>query len=331
MWRLLKSVIKRMFQLMLLLAMMGLLFQFASLMRDRAKYPAEGRLFEVNGQTLHLFCRGEGSDNAPTVVLESGMGSESTNWHAVMEQVKGSARVCTYDRPGLGWSKPSRTFLTEAEWVTNLHDLLVVADVQPPYLLVGHSIGGIIVRDFAHKYPEKVAGLVLVESSTENQSEYWNEADHSHSFVPRAMTLLSPIGTAAGYFGLPRIYRHLMKWRRGVPLTYEQMASMARRNEAHSTHAIVGEMKVAITITDQKRGPEPLGDLPLRVIAKTYWVVEESTEAQIKFENDWRSMQQALAALSTNGTHVEAKQSAHNVPGDEPEIIVAAILDLLGD
>ncbi|MFZ1088249.1 MAG: alpha/beta hydrolase [Xanthobacteraceae bacterium] len=121
--------------------------------------------FAVNGQKLHIEILGT---FAPTVVFEAGLGNDSTTWKFVAGPIATAARVVLYDRAGLGQSLPliKNTAVTADEVATNLHGLLAAADIRPPYILVGHSLGGLYVQMFARKYPKEVSGAVLLDSSS---------------------------------------------------------------------------------------------------------------------------------------------------------------------
>jgi len=121
--------------------------------RLAAKYPAPGKLVDVGGYRLHLNCQGQGG---PTVVMESGNGNFSLNWGRVPREVAKFTRVCTYDRAGLGWSDRSPQPRTAHNLVADLHTLLARSGVEPPYVLVGHSLGGMLMRLYAHEHPDQV-------------------------------------------------------------------------------------------------------------------------------------------------------------------------------
>ena len=124
-------------------------------------FPPPGRLVDIGGRRLHLYELGQGS---PTVVLESGIAASSLNWRAVQTGIAKFTRVISYDRAGLGWSDLAPAAITLDRLVADLHALLEAAGASPPYVLAGHSFGGLIVRAFAARYPEETAGLVLVDA-----------------------------------------------------------------------------------------------------------------------------------------------------------------------
>lgn len=146
---------------------MSLLFSTTATALPASQNDQTGHLVEVGSHKMLLDCTGKG--HGPTVILEAGSGDSSEVWSAVQKQVEQFAHVCSYDRLGLGKSEKSATAQTADEIVDDLHKLLQAARVSPPYVMAGHSIGGIYVRKYAARYPTEVAGLVLVDSAHEEQ------------------------------------------------------------------------------------------------------------------------------------------------------------------
>ena len=138
----------------------ALVYQSLSSIRDRRVYPPPGRLFQVGKTRLHLHEQGQGS---PVVILESGIGATSLSWAVLQPKIAEFTKVVSYDRAGLGWSTHASGRRTVSGMVDELHCLLSEAQVKPPYVLVGHSFGGLLVRAYASTYPSEVAGLVLVD------------------------------------------------------------------------------------------------------------------------------------------------------------------------
>jgi pimeloyl-ACP methyl ester carboxylesterase len=118
--------------------------------------------FDVGGRSLYLECVGEGS---PTIVMEAGSGGDHETWSAVVPELRGSNRTCAYDRANTGASDPLAGVRSSADVAVELHALLQAANIAPPYLLVGHSLGGISMRLFASTYADEVQGLVLVDAT----------------------------------------------------------------------------------------------------------------------------------------------------------------------
>src|SRR5574339_399903 len=149
------------------LALVGYIYEPLAEAANARAYPAPGQLVDVGGYRLHISCSGSGS---PTVVIVAGLGDWSTTWGGVVQpEVAKTTRVCTYDRAGLGWSDTSPLPSDAAQFAKELHTLLQNANVPGPYVMVGHSLGGFIVRVFAHDYASEVAGVVLVDSMNPKQ------------------------------------------------------------------------------------------------------------------------------------------------------------------
>jgi len=123
--------------------------------------PPPGRLIDIGGRQIHLYCTGKGS---PTAILEAGAGSFSMDWALVQPAVAQTTRVCSYDRAGYGWSDPGREWDSVTQVASDLETVLNKAGEHPPYVLVGQSMGGLFVRWYQHEHPDQIAGMVLVET-----------------------------------------------------------------------------------------------------------------------------------------------------------------------
>ena len=163
---------------------------------DARAYPAPGRMIDVGGHRLHINCIGTGT---PTVVIDAGWGDSSVAWSSwVQPAAARTTRVCTYDRAGMGYSEPGPLPRTAERFAQELHTLLTRAGEPGPYVLVGHSLGGALVRVYAHDYPAEVAGVVLIDSMSASgarpsTSATSTETD-SHSIVDWALTLPARTG-----------------------------------------------------------------------------------------------------------------------------------------
>ncbi|HYP45036.1 MAG TPA: alpha/beta hydrolase [Propionibacteriaceae bacterium] len=146
----------------LALAAVGGGYQTVREAADAKAYPPPGQLIDVGVHRLHLNCTGSGS---PTVVLDPGAGMKSSDLRLVSPAVARDTRVCVYDRAGRGWSEPAATPQDAKQITTDLHTLLQRGQVPGPYVLAGHSFGGLYALTFAARYPDEVAGMVLVDST----------------------------------------------------------------------------------------------------------------------------------------------------------------------
>ena len=152
---------------LMILAALGGITETAALASNQRLYPMPGQSYDVGGYQLHLDCTGSGS---PTVVLLSGLGEFSPNWARIVSSVGGTTRVCAYDRAGQGWSEDAPRPQDGLEAADDLHNLLRDAGEQGPFVLAGHSIGGPYAMTYATRYPEGVAGMVLLDSTDPYQA-----------------------------------------------------------------------------------------------------------------------------------------------------------------
>ncbi len=301
--------------------------------RLAAQYPAPGKLVDVSGHRLHINCQGQGG---PTVVLESGNGNFSLNWGRVPREAAKFARVCTYDRAGLGWSDRSPQPRTAHNLVEGLHTLLERAGVEPPYVLVGHSLGGMLMRLYAHEHPDQVVGMVLVDSSHEEQMLRTPKAilrlarrtDRWMTGILRLMQLLIASGTLAL---VPRLFPR-------------QMSSMAAEEDRDAFWGVVAadpknlatmqeEIAVAFDHFAAIRAAHitSLGDIPLIVLShgKTQHMPGLPAEVNHEFEQVWQRMHIELAAQSSRGKRIVAEKSGHYIQLDQPELVIAAIREVV--
>ena len=150
-------------------------------------YAAPGKTYEVNGHRIHLDCHGHGG---PTVVLFNGMGEISASWARIAGPVDHTTRVCAYDRAGQGWSEATRTLRTASPLPEDLHTLLAAAGETGPFVLVGHSTGGTYAMTYARRYPEQVAGMVLLDSSSPYQLTKITAYPGQYAAMRRGLALL---------------------------------------------------------------------------------------------------------------------------------------------
>src|SRR5215210_4266666 len=162
---------------LLVLAVVGAIYQVIATARAERAHPPPDELVDVGGYSLHINCVGQGS---PTVVLDAGLGDMSASWVWVQQEVSDTTRVCAYDRAGMGWSESGPEPRDAKQISSELHTLLTKTGIEGPYALVGHSFGGLYTQTYAAQYPDEVAGLALVESSHPEQFSHRPEAQESY-------------------------------------------------------------------------------------------------------------------------------------------------------
>ena len=263
--------------------------------RDRHRYPAPGLLVHVDGRQIHLQVRGADSAG-PTVVLEAGMGSFSPNWYWVQEELAPVVRSVSYDRAGLGWSRRSRRPRDAQTIAMELRDALREAAIEPPYLLAGHSFGGLPVRAFADLYPELTAGLVLVDASHPDQWVRWP--------TPHADRMLEVSQRIFGWLGWLGVLRALNLSRgitAGLPARQaaELRAGAALPGFAATEAAQIRSWSVS---REQLNAAGPLGDLPLAVLT----VSEQPVGGELL-----TALQRELAELTKDASFEVVQGASH--------------------
>jgi len=301
------------------LLIVGFIYQRSASQKDAKKYPPPGKLAKTSRGGVHLLCQGQGD---VTVVLEAAQGDSSLDWTGVYAGVAKFSKVCAYDRPGYGWSSPVSEILTADKIAKNLHQALQNGDVSGPYILVGHSIGGVYTRAFAQRYSEDVAGLVFVDSAHENQRfRLPSSTRRQHNFM-KAFALVFRVIVP---LGIPRALK-LADRLQGENFPDEvRQAAVSRINQSHFFAAMYNELKAVELDTDQGNPPADLGDMPLIVLTQGGSNPGISEDAYEQMKRIWNELQQDLVGLSTNGRQIIAHESGHYIHHDQPEIVVDTI------
>lgn len=302
--------------ILVLLLAIGTAYQANATTQDMMLYPAPGELIAVADNNMHIYCVGEGS---PTVIFEAGLGGNYMDWVLVQPTITEHTRACAYDRSGMGYSDYVGSPLDSDATADRLHQLLTNAQIEPPYILVGHSIGGIHVRSFYELYSDDVVGMVLVDSSHENQGQYVPEPPFFVDALYNIAPTLARVGVVRG-LGLAQqnVADHL------TPEQANQAAAVV--NRAVFWQALRDENQMATLDTNQEQALSSLGDLPLLVISQDVVAMEELDPDMASLV---RELQGDIAALSTNSTHIFAEGAGHYVHYDRPQLVIDSILSLL--
>ncbi len=297
--------------LVVVLAVAGFLYENISEARDRRFNAMAGRMVDVGGRRMHIDCTGQGS---PAVILESGLGDSFVSWRKVQPQIANFTRVCSYDRVGLGYSDSSPLPRTSDVIAKELHALLHAAGVSPPYILVGHSMGGFDVRLYTSLYRSEVGGMVLVDSS---------HPDQENRFPPELKNLEGSWGREAEFLeytmplGIPRL----------LGLCDEEVVERTAQCNFHQAREAVAEMKALPQSASLTAATGPFGDMPLAVLSHDpdKPVNELPADLAKPTSEAWEKMQEELAHLSTAGTQSIAKGSSHYIQLDRPDVVIEAI------
>lgn len=289
----------------------GAIYQFVATRLDEARYPPPGEMVPVGDRTFHLNCAGTGS---PTVILEAGLGGGSLDWVLVQSEVARFTRVCSYDRSGFAWSGPAYSRERDAVSVTeDLYSMLNSAGIAPPYVMVGHSIGGIYAQMFSARYSQEVAGVVLVDSSHPDQLSHIAGIP---GFLPYLLKVSAPVG-------ITRIVNALDDVPNLTPETRVERAALYSRTA--SIWSMADEIAEIPPSLEQVRGtPMQLGDKPLVVLARglTDGLSPDGAVA-------WRDLQSDLSRASSSGKLMVAEKSGHYIHFAEPGLVIEAIVHVL--
>src|SRR5215207_5480984 len=324
-WRWTKRFIAGIGGLILILLLAGVVFQFVMTWIDERRYPAPGELVDVGGYSLHLYCTGE--PRAPTVVMDSALGGTVLDWQLVQPEVAKFARVCTYDRAGMGWSEAGTQPRTSRQIVKELHTLLGNAGVRGPYVVVGHSFGGTNMQVYASQYPDEVAGMVLVDSALEDEEAI--TLTRSLQPSPVLLKILATIGVTR----LPYTLGGEAPGQTSPDLLDEQAAISSHRKDAF---AVADETSSLEESFDENRAaPMSLGDKPLIVLTAGPLPSEVLTsqglsQEQARQMDEFHSESQVdLTRRSQNAKQVIVEDSGHYIHVEHPDLVKDAILQVV--
>src|SRR4051812_15456432 len=253
---------------------------------DARAYPMPGQLIDVGGHRLHLNCTGSGS---PTVVLQPGAGEMSSNMGWIAPAVARNTRVCVYDRAGRGWSEPADTPQDGAQIATDLHTLLQRGHVPGPYVLAGHSFGGLYVLTYAAHYPDDVAGMVLVDSTNRASAARATIASPYDGGAYNALGRFSALVSSTARLGLGRLYSQIAPGGLPPQSQGEALATMASASNLGST---IDEYVQANASGQEAAALRDFAAKPLVVL--TAGIGNDPTHA---------AAQDQLATMSTNSAH----------------------------
>lgn len=295
---------------LMVLACAGAAYHWLATLRAEREYPMPGELVDIGSHRMHIHKRGSGS---PTVVIDTGLSAASWEYETVADGIAPFTTVCTYDRAGYGWSDPGPRPRSSQQAVAELRLLIQTAQLKPPYILVGHSWGGVNVRLYASLSPDDVAGLVLLDSLN------WDAFPEKHKagqlpFLYDVLDSTAFLGTAR--LALPFIFPPLSNadpsWQK------KKFATMSRTKTLHAIHDELAGQTNWLTV---RAATKHLGDKPVIVISRR---VEERDPKSDQF---WFKSQQALTNISNNCKFLVARSKDHG--NIEPSITIEAVKELV--
>ncbi|MGY8985476.1 MAG: alpha/beta fold hydrolase [Sphingomonadales bacterium] len=274
--------------------------------------PPPGKLYDVGGFKLHMDCRGD-NNGMPTIVFESGSGAATPIYQHLVENLSKTHRICTYDRAGLAWSEPSGVPSEIPAISHQLHALLEAADVQKPFVLAGHSIAGLFMKDYYNLYPEDVLAIGFLDASHPDQNESFGFPDDIYDDIMRQISMLKTLTR----LGLTQLYNPQMTpdFEEAFPteiitqLEYFQL-------QADKMDSNVNEMLGVDPSMVKTPKNMDLGNMPVLVVTAgeemdMSMMPTSVTLTADEFRDVWRELQADHVALSTNSTHIIMDSANH--------------------
>jgi pimeloyl-ACP methyl ester carboxylesterase len=278
------------------------------------RFPPPGKMIDIGGRKLHLHCKGAAiKANDPTVILEAGAFGSSVWYRAAQDEVAKIAHVCTYDRAGLAWSEPVTLPRPLEARADDLHLLLKSSGMKGPFILVGHSMGGLLVRMTAQKYPQDIAGIVTMDSSVEEVNALPDSVERS---IASARQLDPAIGAIMQGIEIPQLRfpglppeQDIIQRESVFRAGQDDLLAMSKLPEALAKHG----------------GKIDIGKIPLVVVRRGIPDKGMSEE----FNHRWVLAQESLVKRSARAVLLVAEKSGHNVMIDEPTKYAEAVAKVL--
>lgn len=305
----------------------GFAYEFIASQRGLKQYPPPGKMVDVGEHSLHLQ---KYENDGPTIVLETGNGASSLFWEDLPTTLSAYGTVVAYDRGGYAWSEEPKTERSGENIVRELHTALKKSELEGPYILVGHSLGGMYVRLFAELFPEDVAGLVLLDARPENYSKKTNPILEEAGLDP--LLLNSP----------PKEMMVFMEQTGVLRLMGDELFQDTPEERRHQVINVDSQSKYYVAKQEElehlsdlegKLQNQSLGSLPITIVtrgiptdATAFGVPAEHNDFM---EDEWQEQQLELKELSSNVNFVIAEQSGHNISKDQPDIVEEAVAELL--
>ncbi len=313
----------------------GFLYQILGARHDRRRFTGNGRWVEIGrGQKLYVVRKGSGE---PAVLFEAGIAATNLNWHHVQEKVSSFTATASYDRCGLGWSSPCRSLRTPGNISLELHTMLESAGIKPPYVLVGHSFGGLVMRRYATMYPEDVAGVVLVDPM---RCEEWPPLNPEKQYMIERGKKLSACAIPIARFGLARLaITSLLRGSRNPSGNAAAAGGTGPRHVLKRVTEEVGKMPREVWpmvashwsrpgyytgmqrhvasvphAVSEMQNADPIRDIPVLVLTPG-----KATPLS----------EQCLAKIGNNVRQVIAMESAHWIHLDQPDLVIDSIREMV--
>jgi pimeloyl-ACP methyl ester carboxylesterase len=280
-----------------------------------------GEIYTIGGREAHLYCSGAGS---PTLLLEAGLGDDFLSWRRVQPALSRITRVCSYDRAGYGWSSPLQGTRDTDHFVAELHDLVAAAHIDGPVVLMGHSMGGLVIRKYATVYPQGLVGMVFIDASTPSQTERLPKEFNVFDDY-KWDKLLHPFGITRwrGHCGetdpqTPQ-YRGLLEYHDCTAQTFDTEVEEERdfRLSAH-----------------EAMNTGPFGQIPILIFSQDpalHFGEPFSAAVDQQAAGTWYALQEELKQLSPRSRRIVARGSTHYVHQLRPELVIREVSHMIAE
>lgn len=304
---------------------LGAAYNALSLHHYRSIAGVPGKLFTVDGYTMHLFCTGQG---APPVILDAGLGDDSLIWAKVQPQLSQHTTVCSYDRAGYGWSQPQPGRRDANSIAEQLHGLLRAADIPPPYVLMGHSFSGLTVRAYATEYLAELAGLVLVDGATPLQDDRIPRALDAIQKEQRRRMPWERLWMGLGWYRIKGECTEIMPG-------FERYAAWIRADTCvpSTITAMEGELDSEHLSGEETVHAGPFASLPILILSRDPAVLPSNWPREVGKANAiaWNTMQEEAKSLSPHSRRIIARHSDHNIQLDRPDLLNEKVIEFVTD
>lgn len=302
------------------LVIVGFVYEQISEFIDQKTLKPPGQMIQVGDHKMHIYCTGENKNGSPTVILEAGDGDNYTTWHKVQPEISQFTQVCSYDRSGVGFSEGTADRRTNDDVVTELESLLKNANVDGPYIMVGHSLGGFYTRLFTKNNRSQVIGLVQVDPSVEQMAPFENES------IPAIGKVQNSVIDFLFRIGVARIVMHI------DPSIANIDSDIASTEIAFNSTAILNPKNKhrdgfsAFNNISEIEGASNFGNLPVVMLSAD----QSQQDAVFAFGDDAINWHKELATkLSNNSKYIMVENSSHYIQKDQPQIITYSIEALI--
>ncbi len=295
-WRIFKKTSKYISIMIVLVLILAFITETAFRHSDQSRYPAPGKVIDIGTHELHIWCQGQGS---PTIVLDAGAGTFSTSWRYVMETLAEHNQTCAFDRSGFGWSESGAGPYDGLQASRELHALLERADIDKPFVYVGHSLGAMLGQVYYGQYPQDLTGLVMIEPADPEIFIAEISEDRGEPVLRdaeiKACGLRCPMGMTAALLGVFRFafsQFDIVNDPKFHPLALAEFKARTVRPEAVRMGLYSG--RFLTTIAFQTGDVESFGELPIMLVhgSESGSLLGDS-ETLEDLENDRKNMLEA--------------------------------------